>query len=171
MRGSVPSPQRGLLDIDWPLFGELCRALALRVAAHYEPDLVLGIAKAGVIPGAVVASILQRDFAAMAVTRRGAGEVPELVAPPPAAVAGKRVLLVDETCDSGHTLKLALNEVQRRHPREVRTAVSIRTGPYEPDFYALETDKLIVLPWDREVVINGEIVVRPDLAAYLAGEE
>ncbi|HEX9895228.1 MAG TPA: phosphoribosyltransferase family protein, partial [Gemmatimonadales bacterium] len=91
--------------------------------------------------------------------------------PPPAAVAGRSVLLVDETCDSGHTLKLALNEVLGRRPREVRTAVSIRTGQYEPDFYALETDKLIVLPWDREVVINGEIVVRPDLAAYLAGEE
>ena len=171
MRGSVPSPQRGLLEIDWPLFGELCRALALRVAAHYEPDLVLGIAKAGVIPGAVVASILQCDFAAMAVTRKGTGEAPELVSPPPAAVAGRSVLLVDETCDSGHTLKLALNEVLGRRPREVRTAVSIRTGQYEPDFYALETDKLIVLPWDREVVINGEIVVRPDLAAYLAGEE
>lgn len=170
MKRKVPTPQRGLLEIDWPLFGELCRALALRVAAHYDPEIVLGIAKAGVIPGAVVASILQRDFAAMAVTRKGAGDQPELVAPPPASIAGKRVLLVDETCDSGHTLRLALNEVMGRRPSEVRTAVSIRTGPFEPDFYALETDKLIVLPWDREVVVNGEIVVRPDLAAYLAGE-
>lgn len=171
MRRKVPSGQRGLLEIDWPLFGELCRALALRVAQHYAPEVVVGIAKAGVIPGAVVASILQRDFAAMAVTRRGAGALPELVAPAPAAVAGKRVLLVDETCDSGHTLKLALNEVLSRHPTEVRTAVSIRTGPYEPDYYALETDKLIILPWDREAVVDGELVLRPDLAAYLAGEE
>ena len=171
MRKSVPSPQRGLLEIDWPLFGELCRALALRVAQHYEPDLVLGIAKAGVIPGAVVASILQCEFAAMGVTRRDAGTDPVLVSPPPVPVQGRRILLVDETCDTGHTLKLALHELQAAKPREVKTAVSIRTGAYEPHFHALETDKLIVLPWDREIIVEGELVVRPDLAAYLSGEE
>jgi hypoxanthine phosphoribosyltransferase len=171
MRQSVPPSQRGLLEIDWPLFGELCRALALRVAQEYDPDLVVGIAKAGVIPGAVVASILQKNFAAMALTRQASGQEPEVVVGPPRAVAGRRVLLVDETCDSGHTLKLALNEVMALRPREVRTAVSIRTGAYAPDFHALATDKLIVLPWDREVVLNGEIVLRPDLAAYLTGEE
>ncbi|MEK6598416.1 MAG: hypothetical protein AABY91_08795 [Gemmatimonadota bacterium] len=46
MRQNVPAGQRGLLEIDWALFGELCRALALRVAEHYDPDLVVGIAKA-----------------------------------------------------------------------------------------------------------------------------
>jgi hypothetical protein len=167
----VTSAQRGLLEIDWPLFGELCRALARRVAQHYEPDLVIGIAKAGVIPGAVVAAMLQRDFAAMAVTRRGEGQMPELVAGPGVRLVGLKVLVVDETCDSGHTLKLALQEIKPLKAAEVRTAVSIRTGPYEPDFYALESDKLIILPWDREVVRDGELVVRPDLAAYLAGEE
>lgn len=171
MRQNVPAGQRGLLEIDWPLFGELCRALALRVAEHYDPDLVVGIAKAGVIPGAVVASILQKDFAAMVVTRPDSGDEPELLVGPSEAVAGRRVLLVDETCDSGHTLKLALNAVKALQPAEVRTAVSIRTGAFQPDYYALETDKLIVLPWDRETVVNGELVMRPDLAAYLAGEE
>lgn len=169
MKKPVPLAQRGLLEIDWPLFGELCRALALRVAHSYDPDVVVGIAKAGVIPGAVIASILQKEFAAMAVTRRGAGTMPELVALPTGGMAGRKVLLVDETCDSGHTLKLALNEIQKLRPSKVKTAVSIRTGQYQPDFHALETDKLIVLPWDREVVVNGEIVLRPDLAEYLQG--
>lgn len=170
MRQTIPQDQRGVLQIDWPLFGELCRALALRVAQQYDPDVVLGIAKAGVIPGAVIASILGKDFAAMGVTRAHEDDEPKLVAGPPPGVTGKRVLLVDETCDSGHTLKLALSEVLALNPGEVRTAVSIRTGHYEPDFHALETDKLIVLPWDREVLVHGEIVVRPDLASYLEGE-
>jgi len=170
MRQNVPMGQRGLLEIDWPLFGELCRALALRVAQHYDPDLVVGIAKAGVIPGAVIASILRRDFTAMALTRQAESAAPEIVSGPPPEVTGRRVLVVDETCDSGHTLKLALNAIQALGPEEVRTAVSIRTGPYEPDYHALESDKLIVLPWDREMVVDGELVVRPDLAAYLAGE-
>ena len=171
MRRSAPSGPRGTLEVDWPFFGEICRALALRVAKEYQPEIVLGVAKAGVIPGVVVASILQCDFASMVVTRQEAGAQPVLVTGPPPSIRGRRILVVDETCDTGHTLKLALNELQSARPREVKTAVSIRTGDYEPNFHALETDKLIVLPWDREIVVDGELVVRPDLAAYLSGEE
>lgn len=163
----APNPARGTLVVDWPFFGELCRALALRVAREYEPEVVLGIAKAGVIPGAVVASILQCEFASMAVTRRDEGQMPVLVSGPPPSIRGRRILLVDETCDTGHTLRLALNEVRALRPLEVRTAVSFRTGAYEPDYHAFQTENFIILPWDREVVQNGELVLRPDYAARL----
>ena len=46
MRRSQPPSSKGVLEVDWPFFGELCRALALRVAREYEPEIVLGIAKA-----------------------------------------------------------------------------------------------------------------------------
>ncbi|HKA57138.1 MAG TPA: phosphoribosyltransferase family protein [Gemmatimonadales bacterium] len=143
--------------MDWPLFGELCRALALKVFREYDPDVVIGIAKAGVIPGAVVASILQRDFASIAITREGS-----VIAGPPRLVTGKRVLLVDETCESGNTMKLALAAVRELKPAEVKTAVSFKTGVYKPDYFALENENFIILPWDLEVIVNGEIVVRPD---------
>src|SRR4051794_31657177 len=71
---------RGVLQVDWALFGELCRALALKVFHEYDPELVIGIAKAGVIPGAVVASILQRDFASIAITRNAPGATPSVIA-------------------------------------------------------------------------------------------
>jgi len=51
----------------------MCRALALKIFRDYDPEVVIGIARAGVIPGAVVASILQRDFASMAITRTESG--------------------------------------------------------------------------------------------------
>ncbi|HTS89267.1 MAG TPA: phosphoribosyltransferase family protein [Gemmatimonadales bacterium] len=168
MKRSSPAPQpRGVLEVDWPFFGEICRALALKVARAYEPEVVLGIAKAGVIPGVVVASILQVEFASMAVTRKDAGGEPILVAGPPASIRGCRVLLVDETCDTGSTFKLALNEVRALRPKEVRTAVSFRTGPYLPDFHAFETDHFIILPWDREIIQDGEVVTRPDYVQWL----
>jgi hypothetical protein len=153
---------RGVMEIEWAFFGELCRALALRVAREYRPDLVLGVAKAGVIPGAVVASILQCEFASMVVTREEDDTEPILVSRPPASVRGRHVLIVDETCDTGSTLKLALSEVRAIGPAEVRTAVSIKTGSYVPDYFAFETESYIVLPWDREIVQNGELVARPD---------
>lgn len=158
---------REVLEIDWTLFGELCRGLALRIAREYDPELVLGIAKAGVLPGAVVASILGCEFAAMSITRRQAAGRPTLVVGPPAFVKGRRVLIVDETCDSGDTLKVALAAVRPLNPVEVRTAVSIKTGRYEPDFQALATENFIILPWDREVIIEGELTLRPEYAAKL----
>src|SRR2546427_9250033 len=45
----------GVLEVDWPFFGEMCRALALKIFRDYDPEVVIGIARAGVIPGAVVA--------------------------------------------------------------------------------------------------------------------
>src|SRR5213594_2160093 len=109
----------GVLEVDWPFFGEMCRALALKIFREYDPDVVIGIAKAGVIPGAVVASILQRDFASIAITPEGS-----VIAGPPRLVTGKRVLLVDETCESGSTMKLALAAVRDLKPAAVKTAVS-----------------------------------------------
>jgi hypoxanthine phosphoribosyltransferase len=167
MRRSTPSGPRGVLEVDWAFFGEICRALALRVARDYQPEIVLGVAKAGVIPGVVVASILQCEFTSMTVTRREDGAAPVLVSGPPATIRGRRILVVDETCDTGSTLRLALSEVRALKPAEVRSAVSFKTGEYTPDYHAFETESYIILPWDREIIQGGELVVRPEYAARL----
>jgi uncharacterized protein len=167
IKRTAPSGPRGVLEVDWPFFGEICRALAMRVAKEYQPEIVLGIAKAGVIPGVVVASIMQCDFSSMVVTRNEEGAQPVLVSGPPPSIRGRRVLVVDETCDTGSTMKLALNEVRALRPAQVQSAVSFKTGEYAPDFYAFETENFIILPWDREIIQNGELIVRPDYAARL----
>src|SRR3954463_10828006 len=128
IKRTAPSGPRGVLEVDWPFFGEICRSLAMRVAREYQPEIVLGIAKAGVIPGVVVASILQCEFSSMAVTRRGEGSSPVLGSVPPPSIRGRRILVVDETCESGSTMRLALNEVRAMNPAEVRSAVSFKTG-------------------------------------------
>ncbi|HEU4828134.1 MAG TPA: phosphoribosyltransferase family protein [Gemmatimonadales bacterium] len=166
MRKSVSVPN-GVMEVDWMLFGELCRGLALRVAHEYQPEVVLGVAKAGVIPGVVVASIMQCDFASMVVTRAEADADPILVTGPPATIRGRRVLIVDETCNTGSTMRLALSEVNGLKPSQVKTAVSFKTGKYAPDYHAFETESFIILPWDREIIQNGELVTRPDYAARL----
>ena len=90
MRRSGQSSPRGTLEVDWPFFGEICRALALRVAKEYQPEIVLGVAKAGVIPGVVVASIMQVDFVSMVVTRNS--RAPPSWYGPPASIRFRRVL-------------------------------------------------------------------------------
>lgn len=157
-------PTKGRFDVEWPLFGELSRALALKVARSYDPEIVVGVATAGVIPGAVVAAILDREFRSILVSRRdpdGVRETPAVLGAAPHEVRGRRVLIVDETCDSGATMRLAVAAIVNAGAAEVRTAVSFKTGSYEPDFHALATESTIVLPWDREVLADGELVPNP----------
>jgi len=157
---------RGIMEVDWPLFGELSRALALKVARSYDPEIVVGVATAGVVPGAVIAAILDREFHSIVVSRRlgasGVRETPQVLGAAPPAVRGRRVLVVDETCDSGDTLRLAVAAVVNAGAADVRTAVGFRTGNYAPDFAGLETESRIVLPWDKEVLVNGELTMKPE---------
>lgn len=153
-------------ELTWELFGELCRVLALRVARDYQPELVIGIAKAGVLPGAVVASILRADFHCMKISRREGDSVvrerPEVFSEAPRQARDRRVLIVDELSTSGETLRLALAAVRAQHPTEVRTAATfVRPQGYRPNYHALESDALIVFPWDKQVFEDGELVVHP----------
>ncbi len=167
----APDPSKGVLLVDWPLFGELSRALALKVARQWMPDVVVGVATAGVVPGAAVAAILDLPFHSILVSRRysteSVRETPAVFGAVPTDVRGKRVLVVDETCDSGATLRLAISALVNAGATDVRTAVSFRTGSFDPDFHALATESAIVLPWDREILIDDELRPNPKYAGLL----
>jgi hypoxanthine phosphoribosyltransferase len=137
---------KGVFEVDWPLFGELSRGLALRVARAYDPEIVIGIASI----------VVSRRVGSDSVR-----ETPAVLSSAPAQVRGKRVLIVDETCDSGATVRLAVGAIVNAGAKEVRTAVCFKTGSYNPDFHQLATESAIVLPWDREVLIDGELLPNP----------
>src|SRR3954467_7985990 len=164
---------KGGSETERPFFGELSRGLALKVARSYDPEIVIGIATAGVIPGAVIAAILGREFHSLVVSRKykstRAREAPEVFGSAPPEVRGHRVLVVDETCDSGDTIRLAVSSIQEAGASEVRTAVAFRTGTYAPDFHAIATESTIILPWDREVLVDGELKPNPLYADAIGG--
>jgi uncharacterized protein len=155
------SARQETFELSWELFGELSRALALRVGREFRPDLIIGIATAGVIPGAVIASMLRVEFFSMKISRRSGDVVrdtPELFTAAPTQAAGRRVLLVDEISTSGETFRLALAAAQEVGPAELRTAATfVRPGGFRPDYYALETNALIVFPWDRQVLAGDDL--------------
>ncbi len=164
--GSRKSEPEEFLDLTWEMFGEVCRALALKVARDYHPDLIVGIARSGAIPGAIVASIMRVDFHAITISRRAGREQvrerPAVLSETPIEAAGKRVLIVDEIATSGDTLRLALASVRDVGPSEVRTATSfVRPQGYKPDYFSLETDATVVFPWDRKVFEGERLVVNP----------
>jgi hypoxanthine phosphoribosyltransferase len=148
------------------MFGELCRALALRVGRDFDPDIIIGIARAGVFPGAVIASVLRKDFYSLTISRREGGELvrdrPAVLSAAPLQCEGQKILLVDEITSSGDTLRMGLAAVRDRDPAEVRTATSFtRHGGFQPDYTALQTDATIVFPWDRKIYEGEDLVVNP----------
>jgi uncharacterized protein len=167
----APDPSKGVLLVDWPLFGELSRALALKVARDWHPDVVFGVATAGVVPGAAVAAILDLPFHSILVSRRYSTEqireTPAVFGAVPTDVRGQHALIVDETCDSGATLRLAVAALVNAGASDVRTAVSLRTGTFAPDYHALATQSAIVLPWDREILVDDELRPNPKYAGLI----
>jgi uncharacterized protein len=158
-------PARGVLVVEWPLFGELSRGLALKVARAYKPDVVVGVATAGVVPGAVIAAMLGCDFHSILVSRKYHAETvrqtPAVFGEAPPQVLNRRVLLVDETCDGGDTMRLAISALHHAGAIEIQTAVCFRTGAYEPNYHAIATESAVVLPWDREVIVGGTLAPNP----------
>lgn len=172
-RKTEVEPSMGVFEVEWPMFGELSRALALKVVRDYDPEVVVGIATAGVVPGAVIAAIMDREFHSIIVSRRYQSEAvrdtPAIFGAVPQAVRDRRVLVVDETCESGITMRLAVNAIVNAGASQVRTAVAFKTGAFEPDYHALATESTIVLPWDREVLFEGELVPNPLYRETLGG--
>jgi uncharacterized protein len=163
----------GVLQISWEKFGEMCRDLAV-LSAPYGPEAVVGIARGGWLPATVLACMLRCDLYPMRLSRREGGQVvhdtPLILLPPPAQVAGRRVLLLDDIADSGVTLSLGVRALKRAGVAEIRTAalVAHSWAAPPPDIVGLATDAFVVTPWDREVVQDGALIPHPDVAAALA---
>ena len=150
--GLTPGKERIVLN--WEAFGRGAREFADEIGEQYQPDLVVGIARGGVIVGAVIASALEVDFFPIKVSRRMMMEVvseePVLVIKPYSYAAGKRVLLVDDISRTGATMHIARRALEKFEPVEVKTACyADRKGDgYEPDFYKLSVETDLVFPWD-----------------------
>ena len=66
-------------------------------------------------------------------------------------VVGKRVLVVDDVSDTGHSLRVVADHLRRKPVKELRVC-TIYMKPqsiYRPDYYSRTTRKWIIFPWER----------------------
>jgi len=169
MTNFYPSYQqrKGIMPISWETVYALCKGLGLAVAP-FDPDIILGVARGGLYPATLLSNLMGKEFYPIRITRR-LNDVPHFDKPvwrtrPPDAVSGMRVLVVDEICGSGRTLQMTQSEALRLGAREVRCAslFAHESGRDVPDYIGLITDELILNPWDRELLVNGQYVFHPE---------
>ncbi|WP_448629735.1 phosphoribosyltransferase [Cellulomonas soli] len=155
--GQQPPDDREILD--WELFGTASRALAQSVVdSGFEPDLVVAVARGGLLPGGAISYALGTKAVGTLNVEFYTGvdeRLPDPVVLPPLldtdALAGLRLLVVDDVADTGETLAL-VQRLMTAHCAEARTAV-LYAKPHSivnPDYVWRRTDRWITFPWSDQ---------------------
>jgi hypoxanthine phosphoribosyltransferase len=164
---SINHDHTGTLEITWEQFGEHCRTLALTIERRFQPQCVVGISKGGLPMATVLASMFRVDLYPIRLSYRERDRVihkyPIWIVPVTSRVAGQRVLLVDEISVSGSTLKTAKEEIIRQGASDVLTVtLAVHSRSIKPDLYVVDSDALIILPWDKWILQNGRFALHPE---------
>jgi hypoxanthine phosphoribosyltransferase len=159
--GSEFDPPREVLTYD--LFGRAVRELAQSVVSSgFSPDVVLGIARGGLIPaGALAYAIdcknlftISVEFYTGVATRL---DVPVMLPPflDVHDLDDANVLVVDDVADTGRTLEL-VHHFCRGHVAQARTAVLYEKpqSVIKTDYAWRYTDRWINFPWSTQPPIT-----------------
>ncbi len=162
------SDEREILT--WETFGEASRALAMSIVDDgYEPDMILSIARGGLLIGGALgyALAIKNVYSMNVEFYTGVDErleVPRILPPAPDFVdlGHARILIADDVADTGHTLR-SVHEFCEGQVAEVRSAV-LYEKPHSVvrcDYVWQRTDLWINFPWsDKDPVIAREGAVR-----------
>jgi hypoxanthine phosphoribosyltransferase len=159
---SESGPAREILT--WETFGAASRELAEQVVGSgFLPDIVIAVARGGLLPGGAVAYALgTKGIGTLNVefyTDVGKTLDDPRVLPPlmdTSELPGSRVLVVDDVADSGRTLAMVMDLLAEKGV-EARSAV-LYTKPHSivtPDYSWKVTDRWITFPWSALPPVEG----------------
>lgn len=145
--------------VTWDDVAMMCRTLASRLAAE-RFDAILGIARGGLVPAALLAQELAlRDVLVASVAsyegeRRG-DTLHFLEFPPDQAVVGRRILVVDDIWDSGRTAELVRRRILEAGGQPIIAVLHYKPEASHfpdrrPDYSVEDTDAWIQYPWERD---------------------
>ena len=127
----------------------------------YKPDVIIGIARGGLVPARILSDFLETPelaiiqieyYVSIAQTR----QEPILKRSLHTQITDKKALLVDDVSDTGKSLQLAKNHLQQQGAKEIKTA-TLYAKPQtitKPDYYEKQTSHWIVFPWDAKETVR-----------------
>lgn len=128
----------------------------------FYPEIIVGISRGGWPPARVMSDLLGNvELANIRVEfYRGVAETkvePTITQPLSAPVRGRRVLIMDDVADTGKSLKLVKEHIEKNGAKPVRIA-TIYYKPWSiviPDYYVKITRRWIVFPWERKETVKN----------------
>ena len=165
--------RKGIHPISWEDFHGICKALAISVS-QFRPEMILPIGRGGYYPGTLLAHLLQIEIYPVRLSRRVNDIIkydePQWITAPPTGVSQRRVLIVDEICDSGETIRIVEEKASALGASSVKSAVlySHTKAVHVPDYIGIISDELLLNPWDREILKDGKFRFHPEYVEALA---
>jgi len=128
---------------------------------NYKPDIIIAIAKGGLIPARTLTDLLEIQelgyihiefYKEINRTR----QEPTLKQNLTIQVLGKKTLLVDDIADTGRSLNLAKTYLQQQGACQIKTATLYKKpqSSTTPDFYEKQTASWVVFPWDTKETLR-----------------
>jgi hypoxanthine phosphoribosyltransferase len=148
--------------LSWDDISSACTLIAEEVTDGSPPDVVVGIARGGLVPAVMIAHLLGlRDLRHVCLTRTAGDQInapkrPIATACGPDSLGdlhGRSVLIIDDVAGSGETIEAATRLVGSLRPTRIRTAVCVVNdgnwrGSHLPDHVAIRSHRWVVFPWE-----------------------
>lgn len=143
--------------VSWKLFEGLAEKLYKRLEME-RFDIIVCINRGGLVLGRMLSDRFDKPLGVISAIayKRGKAKSKRIVFDKKVSLIGKlkgRILLVDDLVGSGKTVK-AVSSYLKKIPKvkKVRTAVLFRkpSTKFEPDFFAAQSSKWIVFPYERK---------------------
>ncbi|KYH41778.1 MAG: phosphoribosyltransferase [Candidatus Bathyarchaeota archaeon B26-1] len=149
----------------WDEIYDMLLRLAERIRGdRFHPDVIVGVSRGGWPPARVMSDLLGNPelanvrvefYVGVAETK---GE-PVITQPLSVPVKGRRVLIMDDVADTGKSLRLVRDHVEKNGATEIKLA-TIYYKPWseiKPDYYVRETEAWIVFPWERKETVRNMV--------------
>jgi len=141
----------------WDELYEYIKEMAKKIKKdNYRPDIVIALSRGGFVPARVICDLMIiKDLISIKVDHWGVTASKDgkahLRYPIDVDLTGKKVLIVDDITDSGESMIVAKEFVQKLNPKEIKTAAifNIKHSKFVPDYYGKEIDWIWVMwPWN-----------------------
>jgi hypoxanthine phosphoribosyltransferase len=150
-------------DLSWDEFDEHCVSLADKLRATGKTfDMIIALQRGGCVTGVVLSHLLGiSSFQALGIRTTSNEEIRSTRLTPVIygesvleIVRGKSILLLDDVCNTGLTLRTAESHVSKFGPLQITTGVTIWDGdgsqPCHADHFGFYTPGWVVFPWERQ---------------------
>ncbi|MGD6810719.1 MAG: phosphoribosyltransferase [Candidatus Bathyarchaeia archaeon] len=130
--------------------------------SHFLPDIIVGIARGGLVPARILTDLLETPQVATIRIEfyadiKQPSIQPILKQPLNTPVNGKKILIVDDISDSGQSLKTAKQHLLEKGAAETKIATlyAKSTTQTMPDYVEKTAERWIVFPWEIKETLRS----------------
>jgi hypoxanthine phosphoribosyltransferase len=108
-------------------------------------DFVVGISRGGLIPAALLAIKLNKPLATVYIDKQN-----NVYLDRKDWILGKKVLLIDDICRTGTTLKTMKHFLKKNEVADIKTLTlyCLSQSRFQPDIVVSESNENVSFPWD-----------------------